>query len=79
MAGEPWGRATGTAKASGPERVVVPAGTYRAVRVDMEMPYIDGRKGMAKRSYWYAPGVGRVKDVADGEVTVLKSFTPGKK
>jgi hypothetical protein len=79
MAGKVWGRAIGTAKASGPERIEVPSGAYQAIRVDMEMPYIDGHEGTDKRSYWYAPGVGLVKQVADGKVKVLKSFTLGKK
>jgi hypothetical protein len=78
LAGEPWGRAVGSAKAYGPERVEVPAGTYQAIRVELELPYVDGREGKARKTTWYAPGVGKVKEVYGEKVKVLKSFHPGK-
>lgn len=79
FAGKQWGRVVGTAAAFGPEEVEVPAGKYQAVRVESETPFIDGRKGSAKATTWYAAGVGVVKEVrADaGSVRVLKEFTPG--
>jgi hypothetical protein len=55
--------------------VEVPAGKYKAVRVEL------GADGAAARTtLWFAPSVGLVKMVgADGDrVTVLKSFTPSK-
>lgn len=79
MAGEPWGRVVGKASSSGPERVEVPAGVYQAIRVDTEMPHIDGREGVTKSTTWYAPGVGVVKQARGDQVRVLKSFTLGKK
>ena len=78
LAGAPWGRTVGSAKAEGPERVEVPAGTYQAIRVELEIPYIDGREGKARKTIWYAPGVGKVKEVYGEQVELLKSFDPGK-
>jgi hypothetical protein len=63
----------------GEEEIEVPAGKFRAVRVDSKTEY---PKYTAKDSVWYAPGVGVVKrwyNSGVGEVFVkLKSFTPGK-
>jgi hypothetical protein len=62
------------------EEVAVPAGKYKAVRVDG-----DGvLAGTAtKVTYWFAPDVGIVKlrhVLANGDLVLeLKSFTPGKK
>src|SRR5262245_24881451 len=63
------------------EWVEVPAGRFRALRVDVEHA---GEKPPLTATAWYAPGVGQVKMVArsragkeEGAV-VLKSFTPGK-
>jgi hypothetical protein len=62
----------------GAEVVEVPAGRFRAVRVDSEPA--GGGEGF-RETHWYAPGVGLVKAVSDdgsGPVTcVLTSFTPG--
>lgn len=77
LAGEQWGRAVGSATADGPEAVTVPAGTFRAIRVRLELPYIDGRRGKARSTTWYAPGVGVVKNETDEKVEVLKAFTHG--
>jgi hypothetical protein len=81
LAGKPWGRVVGTAVADGPDRIEVPAGVYQAIRVRTEIPFIDGRKGkgLAKKTVWYAPGVGVVKEVDGDDIQVLKTFTPGKK
>ncbi len=61
----------------GPEEVVeVPAGRFRAVRVDAV-----GDQRVPRFSYWYAAGVGVVKtETQMGDTTwvsTLKSFTPG--
>jgi hypothetical protein len=60
----------------GREEVEVPAGKYQAMRVDSTVRL----KGeVIRMTEWYAPGVGEVKQVIDGQSTeVLKSFTPGK-
>jgi len=65
------------------EEIEVPAGKFKAVRVDNELTF-PSAKGETKvrRSNWYAPGVGLVKLVIDTGTSkttmVLKSFTPGK-
>jgi hypothetical protein len=63
----------------GVEDVEVPAGRFKAVRVDAE-PTIGPRT--IKHSFWYAPGVGVVKHITvrgpNERVVVLKSFTSGK-
>jgi len=63
------------------EWVEVPAGKFRALRVETEH---DGDNPRLTATSWYAPGVGQVKMVcrsgagkAEGSV-VLKSFTTGK-
>lgn len=73
-----FGRVVGSAKAEGPVRVKVPAGTYQAIRVDLELQ-VDGRTGKpVTDSIWYAPGIGKVKRVLGGDVVEeLKSFAPG--
>jgi DUF3108-like len=57
------------------ERVVVPAGTFTAIRVESEVA-INGRA--RRTTNWYAPGVGLVKLAYGDSAKVLKSFTPGK-
>lgn len=58
------------------EKVKVPAGTFDAVCIEDEL---EEGGGKVKREFWYAPGIGAIKYVAEGKVTgVLKSFTPGK-
>ncbi len=62
------------------EEVEVPAGKFKAVRVEMS-GLGDGGCPVPPTVCWYAPGVGVVKRTATGgapETTVLKSFTPGK-
>lgn len=62
------------------ESVEVPAGRYRAVRVDADETF-PGKQ--SRLTYWFAPDVGLVKiRYTTGEsdaVTELQSFTPGKK
>jgi hypothetical protein len=64
----------------GEEEVEVPAGKFKAVRVDAAL---DEARASAPVSSWYAPGVGLVKSVSkvgkDDRVQVLKSFAAGKK
>lgn len=50
-----------TIAAQGWEDVTVPAGTFRAWRVDQTVTYAQG--GSDTLNYWYAPGVGTVKMV----------------
>jgi DUF3108-like len=62
------------------EEVEVPAGKFKAVRVEMENE-INGT--VLRTTYWHAPRVGMVKivthDKRGDRVQVLKSFTPGKR
>jgi hypothetical protein len=61
-----------------PERVKVAAGTFDAIRIDLESTH-DGEE-QPHWTGWYAPGVGLVKVVHGGKVGVeLISFTPAKK
>jgi hypothetical protein len=71
-----WIISDNTLTAYGPEEVKVPAGTFKAIRVETEFPQ-RGKKGLLAK-YWYAPNVGLVKQVYGNHVRVLKSFTPGK-
>jgi hypothetical protein len=70
---------THTNKVMGEEEVNVPAGKYKAIRIDTTIP-LDPKP--ITFSYWHAPGVGVVKFASTSgqkEYTqVLKSFTPGK-
>lgn len=63
------------------EEVEVPAGKFKALRVEVITKPAADRT--LHQTFWYAAGVGSVKIVTnDGgvdRVTVLKSFTPGKK
>lgn len=60
------------------EDVVVPAGRFRAVAVEVAFP--PRFVGLERRTFtrWYAEGVGLIKqaDSGNGDM-VLKSFTPG--
>jgi len=68
------GREVGKMTATGPERVEVPAGTFQAIRVDLDINL--GKR--LRKTCWYAPGVGKVKEVVGDSVEVLKSYTVGK-
>jgi hypothetical protein len=61
--------------AAGWETVEVPAGKFRAIRVERE-----GRLDQLtqRTTRWYAPGLGCVKWSSDGSGSVLTAFTPGK-
>jgi hypothetical protein len=70
-------------KVVGPEPVEVPAGKFKAVRVDQSET--NSLVGAANQntlpiecSCWYAPGIGLVKQVWQGQEMTLKSFTRGK-
>ena len=70
-------------KVAGPEKVEVPAGKFDAVRVNTAET--NNPVGAANRngapvesSSWYAPGVGLVRQVWQGQETTPKSFSPGK-
>lgn len=76
LAAEGWSKVVGSAKASGPETVEVPASKFQAIRVEMDVPHPGGR--LAKTTFWYAPGVGKIKERRGSVVDVLKSFEPGK-
>ncbi|VTR90961.1 unnamed protein product [Gemmata massiliana] len=55
------------------EEIEVPAGKFKAIRVDRN----DNPNGTAKTSYWYAPGLGCIK-WSDGTASrVLTAFKPG--
>ena len=73
-------RTTFQYKAVGEEDVEVPAGKFRAFRLDVN---VDSNGRQRTSSIWYAPNVGVVKldhrDADGGYVRVLKSFRPGKK
>jgi hypothetical protein len=62
------------------EEVEVPAGKYKAIRIDKTW---DDRRGPNRSAEWHAPGVGLVKQSTfEGSTEtvgyVLKSFKPGK-
>jgi len=63
--------------ASEPEWIDVPAGRFKAIRVEQSVD-IEGQRG--KNTYWFAEGVGLVKCEQFWMLrpTVLKSFDPGK-
>ena len=56
------------------EEIEVPAGKFKAIRVDRN----DSPDGSAKTSYWFAPGLGCIKWADANASRVLTSFTPGK-
>ncbi len=66
-------------KIVGEEKVEVPAGTFKAVRINAVVTFDTCE---ATTSRWYAPGVGLVKFVGSSDglpvTRVLKSVTPGK-
>jgi hypothetical protein len=70
----------GTVTVGPTEEVEVPAGSYRAVRLEIAVTAINGKAVPAIRyTSWYAPVVGLVKMTRGTEWTrVLKSFTPSK-
>jgi hypothetical protein len=63
---------TETIHAIGQEDVTVPAGAFKAVRVDHEIAYANGDADTL--NYWYAPGVGVVKMIE--RTTLYQGGTP---
>lgn len=64
------------------EDIEVPAGKFRAIRVECEYMGQNGR--VNGTTFWFSPGMAVIKtvtkaSVATGRVQVLKSFTPGRK
>jgi hypothetical protein len=64
------------------EEIEVPAGKFKAIRVDMET--VSNGRTAVRMTYWHAPGVGVVKEVRHIDrqpdmVWVLKAFTRGEK
>jgi hypothetical protein len=63
------------------EEIEVPAGKFKALRVEMTQSAAPG-EFIPRMTYWYASGIGLVKSVsaqgAKDRTVVLKSFTPGK-
>jgi len=76
VAGNTWTDNLGGQKTQtmGWEEIEVPAGKFKAIRVDRD----DNADGTAKTSYWYAPGLGCIKWSDAHRARELKSFTPGK-
>jgi hypothetical protein len=60
--------------AVGWETIEVPAGKFRAIRVEQEATLDELTR---RTTYWYSPGLGCVKWSGNSE-GVLKSFAPGK-
>jgi hypothetical protein len=68
-----WVGQTRNWKTAGWEDVEVPAGKFRAIRIDRE----DGAPG-AVTTYWFAPGMGCVKWSSGTGGRELTEFKPGK-
>ena len=65
-------------EAVGVEDVVVPAGTFRALRVERSVRD-EARPEDFRRTAWYAPGVGVVQTAMNGRpFEQLQSFEPGR-
>ena len=58
------------------EEIEVPAGKFRAIRVDRQE--IQNGAALGTTTYWYAPGLGCIKIAGRSTARALKSFTPGK-
>ncbi|HJZ94847.1 MAG TPA: hypothetical protein VKE40_28530 [Gemmataceae bacterium] len=72
------GDCKGKHKAFGPEEVVVPAGKYKAIRVESEytFSFLSGKPTLSV--HWYAPGVGLIKSTSQGKISFeLRSFAVG--
>lgn len=64
-------------EAVGVEQVVVPAGTYQAIRVEQSVRD-EARPGDFRRTAWHAPGVGVVQTAINGRThEQLQAFEPG--
>lgn len=71
-----WGAQKRTLKTAGWEEIEVPAGKFRAMRVD----HYTTEGANVDSTHWYAPGIGCVKWYSNsGKVgRPMQSFTPGK-
>jgi hypothetical protein len=72
----------GTVTVLGEEEVKVPAGTFKAVKLERVITEENGKllAKPLKITVWFARGVGRVKVVpSEGTHLELLSFTPGNK
>lgn len=72
----------GTDTVIGEEEVTVPAGKFKAIKLEGVATEEDGkpREKPQKSTTWFAKGVGRVKVVnSDGAALALRSFTRGKR
>jgi hypothetical protein len=69
-----WGSAR-EFETAGWEQVTVPAGSFRAVRVEGK-DVVNGET--TRGTFWFAPGLGCVKWASPHSTLVLKSFTPGR-
>jgi hypothetical protein len=89
VCGETWAEDDGEGShnvltVAGCEAVRVPAGLYRATRVDMVQTHAGRAAPPLSASWWYAPGVGCVKLVVRGTTTrfvivmELTAFKPGR-
>lgn len=58
------------------EVVEVPAGKFKAIRVDRKE--LQNGTVLGTTTYWYAPGVGCIKIAGRSPARSMKSFTPGK-
>jgi hypothetical protein len=67
-----------THKLFGPEEIEVPAGKYKAIRVESKVIYANLDEPL-RYTDWYVPGVGCIKSVRGESVTELEAFTPSKK
>lgn len=54
---------------SATEQVTVPAGTYTCLHVQRD-------DGTGPQDYWYAKGVGKIKETGGSQIEALESFTP---
>jgi hypothetical protein len=84
-------RQTLSATVAGWERVLVPAGSFTALRIDIgvdwQSPEDAGTWGSSKETFWYAPEVRNaalhhrvdieIRQVTNDSVTLLEGFTPG--
>lgn len=72
----------GTTTVLGEEEVTVPAGKFKAVKLERVITAQDGKvlDKPFKITVWFAKGIGRVKVVpSEGSKLALKSFVPGKR
>ena len=75
--GDKFGLRTHVYEAVGVEEVVVPAGTFRAVRVE-QTTRDEANPTDLRRTTWYAPGIGVVQTAGNGRpFEQLQSFQPG--